>query len=324
MSCRPGLRRRGGLLMNAGLKIVAAGILLWVVALAIVTFGEDADATIYDLNVLQEDPKSAFEAAMEDIGLEGTEYDYNGTRVSYATAQVEGKPAELARTIQERLAKRGANSRSYGFHEDSQVYRTGMLKGDVVPTHVSENRIIMSAIGEDLTDEGHPLKEAMLQHGGRLPEDVMKGYRYVEILSRGIQNTHSTVRAVWTGDDFEPQRIVTSEGEYRLSPDVEIPACMGCVPVERMMPWGGGHFRTVRFETDRSPREVVDFYRQTLTARGWQMTDASQELDRIMAESPGWQMPGEDRTFIRGDAALRLVVSSNQPASVTLMLMGEE
>lgn len=309
--------------MKAWLKVFAVAGVLWGVALAIVNFGE-ADATIYDLNVLQEDQKSAFEAAMDDIGLEGTEYDYNGTRVTYATARVDGKPTDIAKSIQERLAKRGANSRHYGFDEEPQIYRTGMLKGDVVPTHVSNDRIIMSAIGEDLTIEGHPLKKSMLQHGGKLPEDVMKGYRYVEILAREMKSTHSTVRAVWTGDDFEPQRIVTREGEYRLAPDVEVPACMGCVPVERVMPWGGGHFRTVRFESDRGPEDVVAFYRETLVRRGWTMNESSKELDRIRAEHPEWDMPGDDRTFTRGHVALRLVVSSGQPTSVTIMLLGTE
>ncbi len=305
-------------------KLGIAGATIFGIGFAFVTLdpedpqhgATEATADIGDFSTVQLNKSQRFTSAMAGMGFKPRRFDYNGNLLYFASGYTDMKPRGIMSEVQEVMVEAGVNEKNHtntrplqagyqsagvlidpqrrpdkptkeyheGFWEVLSGANDGLMNGDLVPSAVSDDHVLM--VGVDL-DGKHGTIEETIENPQMQKEapvkSLMGGYRMVEAHWEEDARA-SAITAVWTGDDFDPDRML-GPGDSPADPDV--PACIGC---QR-------DFRVRSLEKDEpfqsnmwyglgSVDRTYDFYVDTMKQRGWREAGVQPKLERIEPYMP--------------------------------------
>lgn len=331
------------MILHSILKLGLAGGVIAAIALVIMTQDPtsahvgpaDATADITGLDFAPKTKSGKFTEAMVGLGMQPRVYDYNGNVMFFAVGQSKpgATPRDILRDVQQHLVDEGINEKNHAdstplmatmrsvdwqrFKSDRDVENGPlaalnekseqlMLRGDVVPTIVTDDYVEMVGIDHDANLDFSDLNTEMPQQ--RLSQ-MMGGYKFIDATwDEATQRTEVT--AVWPADGFDGERMA-GRGQ-QSPPDPEVPACIGCTRDHRMQTLDDGDkFSSNMFHTNLDVQSTYDYYRQVMTQRGWQESGAQPMLNRMEPHFPmlaDLQQEGRLLNFVRDGETMQLTV----------------
>jgi hypothetical protein len=265
---------------------IAAAILavmsLVVVGLATLTAGPaDADAVIWDLVPGERSNTARFVDLLDRMGHEEPRpFSVNGNRVWISTARTAKAPRDVLFQYQHALKTEGLNTGVFDSvtEGESRQGRYSALTGGLSPTHVSDDYVAMGGV-VPANDAESPAELAELAQRGTF--ERFKAFRSVEAF-REPGSSWTTVVAVFSDESFDYRNMVPgneTRGEY----DPDVPACPGCVRLQRFADLSAADHVSTLFSSSMPPAEVARFYERAFTARGWAPAENNASLERIDA-----------------------------------------
>jgi len=289
--------------LAVGAKLGLAGLVICAVAWSVVVFQPDgtvseSEADILDLNFIHLSNSARFARGLKHLGHDSPQtFDINGNVVNFSTNFSRKSPEQLFKEYQDEFVHQGLNKKSWPLRDPSQDTEAqdaerifAAMTGGVVPLISNENMIAMGGVlpTNDATDE-EGMKE--LASSTNLEDrKIFKGHHYIEMF--WDKETHkSTVLASWSDENFDYRKMrdaymaadapptpgVPTSGN---SVDTEVPACPGCSRINRVRDLDATRtYSSNVFVGERPQAELMDFYRNAMVRRGWQETEASENLN---------------------------------------------
>ena len=275
-----------------------------------------AEATIVDFDFMAPRTNTQkFAAALDLLGHEKPRvFDYNGTQVFFSTASFQKPPHDLIRRYQQTFVQEGVNSKMWDVDdpiptgEDAQklalIHRAGaMLSGEIQVIHHDDDHVIMAGA---LIDQTAPnaLIPTGKQEGTTLEVEadfskIFKSHRHIDLEWHPIRQ-ETVVTASWSDETFEIQK--TQPAAYldpmtqHLSPDPDVPPCLGCERLTRFAAESEGDKGFVKqiFATPQDAQSVALFYRTAMTQRGWALSEINSTMHTIRASHALVDSPQEE------------------------------
>ncbi len=330
-----------------GLKIVAAAAVLVAVGWAVLTLAPESDggdvtievkdsqADIWSVIPVARTSTQKFTAALESLGHETPKmYDYNGSTVFFSPRRTDLGPPELLVEYQQRLHEYGVNEEPYiemnadalengrkwkAAKPDLQKRNLAMLSGQIVPLYVGEKYINMG--GAVLAGEPETTAEAekYLTKTDFSESDWRRefsAFRSIEGF-RAPDDKKTWVSAVWAEPGLDMRNHIRREGDdpvFGGVPDADVPSCPGCTRSTRFaeMDPNGKDYVTNIFMSPQHFKSVENFYRRSLTNRGWKETDSSALTSKALQYTTLAERRERMLQFAREDRFLTLHIYPDQ------------
>lgn len=295
----------------AGLLAVALSATIWSPAQGV----SSSQADILDLLGTPPSSERRFERALKQLGHEPPRaFDINGNTVYFSVHHIDKSPQEVLRRYQQAFVHQQLNTRAYlnRSEADTQQGRLDMLTGGIVPMEITPDYISM---GGGVTDNFAQNADQL----ARLTRDLAQGtrdrqfraYRHIEAF-REPRSRFTTVVASWSDDQFDYRRMLVSSSVSGQAGDPSIPACPGCVRLQRFEDLDPKrdyveHIFTGPVEFNKT----VAFYARALRARGWQpvpTADLLHDARRMEMAVPDVEF----RQYYRDGHQLNLMIYLNE------------
>lgn len=297
-------------LIKAAAKLALSGAVIAAIAAIFLILSEDgsvqhAEADLTDIMPGGPDDHFRFERVIRRSGLEPRPFDHNGNIVKFAVGESELSPREILAYFQKQFKNEGINSQVYTkgiihplgsdeenekifSNEENAKRNTALLRGEVVPTLITDNLISMgSFIPKVKAKNAGEIAEKWL-HDAEGPFSIDAnhgGFRSIEA-RREADTGKSTITATWTDRDFD---IKKAQGIARAgaSPDTEIPVCPGCERLNRIKGLSKEDPYTLNQISARGSVDTnYQFFSAALAQRGWIESDTQTALDEMSRHIP--------------------------------------
>jgi hypothetical protein len=256
-------------------------------------FVKKADADIVTSTFAPKTKQQRFVDSLKEYGFaEPRMYDWDGNDVFFTSKTTRKSPSMAAREMQEIFERRGVNEKAYmsvpkmvlpesakddpkpeHFYKIMDPYRQ-MHDGDIVPFRWGKNQVAMGGVEM----EGDPRPDEILRAvvEDKVIFEGMKRLRYVEAF-RAPGDDKTTMTATWSDGNLDFKKFGGGKG---TTVDSVVPACPGC---ERMRRFGGtgdesGYVENL-YKTNKSPKQMLDFYQEALEKRGWKKSKATKLIE---------------------------------------------
>ncbi|RAL25013.1 hypothetical protein DL240_02025 [Lujinxingia litoralis] len=263
-------------------KTAAAGAMIAALAWAVGVFDidgsvQDSHADLLDLRPLSTiDPVESFARELAELGHpEPRTYELNGNTIYFSVRKTDAPPLQVLQTYQRQFKKARLNDQIYlNLQQDqSEARMITALTGGLVPHSVEPNHVTMGGlITRGRARNADDIRRDFVNAPD--PNLLFRGHRWIEAF-REPHHEQTTVIASWSDDAFLYGRMLPTEMRvgYGAGADDVVPACPGCVRLNRMRDLSGDKhqflFEGNVYTTNHSPEQIIDFYQRALTARGW-------------------------------------------------------
>lgn len=115
--------------------------------------------------------------------------------------------------------------------------------------------------------------------------DYLGGYRFVDATNE--DNRRSMMTAVWTDSEFDSAKMENRSVKPQAA-DPNVPSCFGCERDFRFQSLMENEpFRQNKWTVNhRSLDQTYDFYKQSMSARGWKESGIQGKLDKMAEYFP--------------------------------------
>ena len=350
--------------VSASLALIASFALVFTV-LSTDADVASVSADVTDLVPQEVTEHGDFSRVIDNSGLESRPYNMSGNLTHFAAGHSPLSPLELGDHFQQSLVRSGINSKIYddGYSDlqhylhreiitakkrdyqdddfDAQAHKPedfdartedlryqtqAMLNGEVVPLHMSDERVTMAGIEphrqvDDLDDIEHQWLRDPINNEVSLDQN-MDNFRFIEAY-RSEGDQYTTVNAAWGEDGQFDTEKMSDLSSLDQDPDVELPPCPGCERVQRLE--GLHHeepYTLNQFRAHTSADNVLDYYTRALSERGWEISERDNILSELAQHVP--EVHGHTQgaqTFQRGEEyiSLRAIASDAQTTHVVTM-----
>lgn len=262
-------------------KTAVAGALIASVAWAVGVFEVDGSvqeshADLFDLRSLNtQDPVETFARELEALGHpEPRTYEINGNITYFSVRTTDESPTRVLETYQKRFKQARLNDRVYTElrDEENEARLVTALTGGLVPHAIESNHVTMG--GMITRGKARNAEEVRRDFfAAQDPNLFFRGHRWIEAF-REPDDEKTTVIASWSDDAFLYGRMHPTELRvgYGAGADDKVPACPGCVRINRMRDLTDGErflYESNVYVTNHSPAQIVDFYKRSMRSRGW-------------------------------------------------------
>ncbi len=305
-------------------KMTLAGALIWGVAWAVGVFQLDgtvaeSQADILSLEFIELSESAQFARGLEHLGHDEPQtLSINGNAVHFSMNTSKKRPDLLMREYQEEFVRQGINDRVWdgaSARGNTDPMLVAAMMGSVVPLSVTNEYASMGGVlpgnGADTEDE---LVDLALE--GRTTTELFKGHRHIEMFW-DKHRRKSTVTASWADESFDYAKMV-GEGDD-LDVDPVVPACPGCTRLSRVRDLNSSRMYSNNiYSSSRNQQELLDYYRQTMSKKGWQETDSSTTFN---AMTPYVRFRGDRAGLLqltRGDQFLTILGYPDDSGKTTI------
>lgn len=246
----------------------------------LVSTPSNAEAVIWDLSAKRSNTAQLFDL-LDRLGHEKPRpFAINGNKVWVATARSSKTPRQVLSEYQHALAVDGLNPARFESMAaaESPRGRFAALTGGLVPTAIEDDYIAMGGV---LPSNGATTAEELGRLASSPDTERFKAFRSIEAF-REPGSSWTTVIAVVSDEQFDYAKMIPGAG-VSGGYDADVPACPGCVRVQKFEDLSGADHSATMFSTLTSRREIRDFYRSAMTARGWVSDSATDSYERIDA-----------------------------------------
>lgn len=282
----------------AGATIFAIG---WAISVGDPEDGvQEADADIGTWVSTQTLYNGDYGKTVAALGMKPRAYEMNGNQVFFGVGRVEATPHEVLEHYQEQFVQAGINKRKFlqvpdekfqrsladlkdpdkQMNEEELEYNRAMLMGGIVPLTEQPGYVAMGGIVpkreydklEEMVDDWHFNHEKGNIHG------VMDGFRFIDARQFPGQK-YSRITSVWAEEGFDSQKMANPK-KYAGPPVLTAPVCMGCDVGMQMRSLNPAEpYRIGHFYSQRSTRDLVNFYSQAMPRRGFSTSDSHKAID---------------------------------------------
>ena len=273
---------------------------------------QESEAHITDMRFFERSNPEMFQSALDNLGHDKPRaMSINGNTMFFSTATHRKKPEQLVREYQEEFVRQGLQDQVYAGPLDSRekfdgYMRTSMTGGLVPMAYGEEYASLAGAIpGNDATTK-EELKN--MHDRGWEPHEWFKGHHFVEMFYN--EKKHQTrVTASWSDENFDVRKMPPNARSEGVDTDVQVPACPGCVRVNRsrsLVP--GDKFSANSYSTPRSIPRTMEFYADAMPKRGWKETESSAMFRKMR---PYVRFRGDEAqllSFARGKEFLTILI----------------
>lgn len=332
-------------------KVALAGATIGAIGVAMVTLQpnstvKQADADILALDFAPQSKTEKFVGSLQALGMEEPRvYDWNGNKMFFSTMETDRSPKQVLGDFQRQFVQDGVNKHAFtSMPEAAATYGhpstwknlsaqdrkaadeawgdyinrgSEFFGGGMIPTVISSGYVAMGGMeSKNGARSGIEFLKEVYQRKSRNLTDSVGIARYIEAFSDGGR---TRVTATWTQEnvDFKKFRNI---GDNIGFTD-KIPACPTC---ERMMRFKGESedaYANNYYQADLSVEQVVAFYEQSLTARGWRVSPATQAVRN--AEKQGWKPESDAElvSFARGGEFITLLVNPQADGKTSVQVV---
>lgn len=240
---------------------------------------KESRADILDLSLIPRSEEARFNDALEHMGHDAPQtMSINGNVVHFSVATHRKRPVQLMKEYQEEFVYQGLNKHVYTGQNYDKYFNDFWVDGftgGLVPQMVTEDYASLGGLqSADGIDDEKDLWNAAFDKPK--PYEIFKGHRFVEM----FWNKHtrrSTVTATWSDRNFDYRKMVPGNPEVSdLDVDTRVPACPGCTRLNSTNDLDPErNYGSNVYETGRSHRQTLEYYRDAMRRRGWIETDAS-------------------------------------------------
>ncbi|MBA2660801.1 MAG: hypothetical protein H0U74_00775 [Bradymonadaceae bacterium] len=298
------------LIVGAKLTLCGASIAAIAWAVGVFDFKGEVASSHADIGWFSTAPRTNTALFMDSLDRLGHEkprmFDLNGNLTYFSTRSSDREPVEILREYQDEFKRQGLNDRAfYGIDQSEQMLVTA-LTGGVIPIAISDNTI---AMGGMVTKNKAKTQEALRENfeDEKNPHKVFRGHRYIEI-NREPGTRFSSITATWSNEEFDYGKMVAGNAIEGQNTDVNVPACPGCTRLQRFVDLDRSKdFESNVYMAPNNLSDTRDFYRQAMSGRGWEPTEASQAMveARAFVDFPGDE--ADIIQFARGQEFLTLM-----------------
>lgn len=319
MTKRPTTRRLARTLLSLlACAFAAAGLLAVGLSTTVWSPGQGVSPSQADiLDLLGSDPSSGrrFERALKQLGHEPPRaFDINGNTIYFSVNHIDKSPQEVLRRYQQEFVHQQLNTRAYlnPGEANTQQGRLDMLTGGIVPLEITPGYISMGGgVTDNFAQNASQLDDLSRDLARGTRERKFRAYRHIEAFQEP-RSRFTTVVASWSDDKFDYRRMLVSSKVAGQAGDPSIPACPGCVRLQRFEDLDPQldyveHIFTGPVEFNKT----VAFYERALHARGWlaaPTTDLLQDARRMQLDVPSVEF----RQYYRPGRQLNLMVYFNE------------
>lgn len=322
-------------------KVGLAGGVVAAVFFAMTTAGPQGEVSKADADIVDFMPGDVFAGRntteiITKSGLTPRAYEVNGNKLLFAVGETEADPKDVLDYYQTQFVKAGINSQKWlttpngkGLPEEAKLKHAdlgrkqlhAMNHGEVIPYFATDDYVSMG--GPIL--RGKPIDELIEEFAKNPPNSrvsIYKGWRFIDAQKQATGKTRVT--SVWADDHFD-FAAMRNPNEAKLGPNMKVPSCPGCILVNRTRslepdePYGIEQYRTT-LET----QTALDFYKKSMLARGWELSDSTQVMEFVATKVP--DMPfntrGKFYSFAKGDE-LVMVTAMSHPQAGTVVSVAE-
>jgi len=269
-------------------KLGATGAVIAGIAFAFGVFNTDLEVSSSDADIIsfgrkEVTPTEKFIASMEDLGHSKPQaYNLNGNVVFFSTRlHGEESPLDVMKDYQKKFVEKGLAPRAFSLDDpDADEAMLSSMNGGIVPMYASEKHVFMGgmipAVPTKTVEELEGLHAEFQRRG---PWKMFKGFHNVDITKT---ETGTIATSSWSDENFNYAKMVPGNREMGQNVDPDVPACPGCVRLSSFEDLDKNQtFRNNVYSGGHSVDNLARHYDQTLTARGWQATDATRIMDKI-------------------------------------------
>ncbi len=247
--------------------------------------------------------QSGINSRVYDEGLSDNQHRLNETALE-AIHQTKDGDADTKPAIKAQLNDKLPDDYDERTDQFSQQQHA-MLNGEVVPLHMSDNRVTLAGIDpqtptNELEDIYHSWQRDPISDELDL-ERNMDNFRFIEAY-RAPGDRATTVNASWSDEDgdFDATKMSDLSGMEHDS-EVKLPSCPGCERVQRLE--GLHHdepYTLNQFVARAAVRDVHTYYERLLGERGWTPADTDHVLDDLAYHVPELDEKNQGaKTFVR-------------------------
>ncbi len=268
-----------------GTKVTACAASIAAIAWAVGVFNLDGEVSKShaDISWFSGAPRSntaKFGEALERLGHDAPQtFDLNGNTTHFSVNYSDREPIEIMREYQNEFTNQGLNKRPFYTNKQSEEMTIASLTGGIVPISISKDSIEMGGM---LNKTGATDREGLkkLYRSEKNDLQIFRGHRHIQI-ERAPNARFSTITATWSDDNFDYAKMLPGNDRVGQSVDADVPACPGCTRINSFTDLNPDNkFTNSIYMGSRSVEETRNFYAQALTTRGWQQTEAANNLER--------------------------------------------
>lgn len=242
----------------------------------------ESDADILSFGRREVTPTEKFTSSMDDLGHSKPQtFNLNGNVVYFSTRLHEESPMEVMEQYQRKFVEKGLSPRPFDpIEDDVDLAMLTAMNGGIVPIFATEDKVFMGGmipkIPTKTADELAGLNE---KFKGIPPWEMFKGFHNVEITKSG---SGTVATSSWSDENFDYNKMLPGNRAMDQNVDPEIPSCPGCMRLSSFEDLDKEQtFRNNVYEATQSVDSLARFYDQSLTARGWEMTESSRVMEKM-------------------------------------------
>jgi hypothetical protein len=339
-------------LMKQFLKLtIAGGVIVAIGGVLVAVDGNSgsvkpAEADILALNFAPASKSEKFVESMKSLGMEKPRvYDWNGNKMFFSTMETDRTPKQVLSDFQRKFVEDGVNSHAYndvgpsvadfadasGWEDLPQDQRqaksaivgskyertSDYFNGGMVPTVVSSNYVAMAGMeSKGSAKDGFDFLKEVKNRGSKRLTDSVGVARYIEAFQEGSK---TRVTATWTDDKVDFNKFRGQGDGIGFTEDV--PGCVGCDRLMRFVGESEKGYAANVFFSGQEVDQVVAFYDQALTNRGWKVAPST--LAMRAARDKGWMEDdgSELVSFARNGDFMTLLVFKTPEGRTSVQLI---
>ncbi|MFP4598977.1 MAG: hypothetical protein ACLFVJ_12040 [Persicimonas sp.] len=275
----------------------------------------ESQADILDVSFLKLSNSAKVAHALQQLGHdEPQSLNINGNVVHFSVNHEKKRPDQLMREYQEEFVRQGLNTRVWDNHNTrgntDEMILEGMT-GGVIPIESTPEHVALGGVvtANDAEDDEQLLEMAK---DSTPANEVFKGHQFIEMYWDRSKRA-STVTATWSDEKFDYGKMLAGADSQQKDIDVDplVPACPGCTRLSRVRDLDPSReYSSNSYASTRAQREMVGFYRDAMTKRGWEETDSSLVLDTIR---PNVRHVGDEATLMQFSKGARFLTVMAYP-----------
>lgn len=242
----------------------------------------ESEADILSFGQREVTPTEKFTSSMADLGHSKPQaFNLNGNVVYFSTRLHDESPMEVMEQYQSKFVEKGLAPRKFNLMDDdvNEAMLTAM-NGGIVPIYTSEQKVFMGGMIPKIpTKTAEELEGLHDKFSKSTPWEMFKGFHNVEITTSG---SGTIATSSWSDENFDYNKMLPGNRALDQNVDPEVPSCPGCTRVSSFEDLDKEQtFRNNVYEATSSVEQLARFYDQSLTARGWEMTESSRVMEKL-------------------------------------------
>ena len=275
-------------------------------------------------------------------GMQPRQYEMNGNLVHFGVAYVQEDPAEVLDRYQEAFVDAGINKRKFmdvpdgkftrtlaslskgaKLTEEEREYNEAMLTGGVVPIETRPDYVAMGGI----IPKGHAttvpeIVGDWVANGTETIDRQMDGFRFIDAHQYPGQKG-SRVTSVWADEGFDAKKMANPQ-LAGIRPVLDTPICMGCSVGMQMKSLDPNEkYRIGHFYSNRTSRDVRDFYLRAMGQKGFEIGDAHKAVELARRYLGPQVPPGAVLSYKKGGVEALVTIFDDYKTGETSVVVVE-